>query len=112
VYGDLVGQHGQSEDCLQLNLFVPRDVVSIGTGLPVMVFVPGGGFFGGSASSADGSLWLATAAALVSQSDGFVSLTMQEPSFRIRLCPVQAWCARLSVCPFWYVIWVKLNQQT
>ena len=32
-----------------------------------MVFVPGGGFFGGSASSVDGSVWLATAAALVSR---------------------------------------------
>jgi carboxylesterase type B len=73
-----------NEDCLQLNVFVPRDVVTIGTGLPVMVFVPGGGFFGGSASSADGSIWLATAAALVSYFDRLVALTPQEPSFRIR----------------------------
>lgn len=67
VYGDLAGPYGQSEDCLQLNVFIPRDVVYISTGLPVMVFVPGGGFFGGSAYSADGSIWLAAATALVSQ---------------------------------------------
>ena len=70
VYGDLAGPYGQSEDCLQLNVFVPRDVVYIATGLPVMVFVPGGGFFGGSAYSADGSIWLAAATALVSSLSG------------------------------------------
>jgi carboxylesterase type B len=82
VYGDLAGPYGQSEDCLQLNVFVPRDVVYIATGLPVMVFVPGGGFFGGSAYSADGSIWLAAATAMVSLLSGPVRL-MAESTFRI-----------------------------
>lgn len=66
AFGDLVGAYGQSEDCLQLNVFVPRDVIYIATGLPVVVFVPGGGFFGGSANSVDGSIWLGTATSIVS----------------------------------------------
>jgi para-nitrobenzyl esterase len=65
AFGDLVGAYGQSEDCLQLNVFVPRDVIYIATGLPVVVFVPGGGFFGGSANSVDGSVWLGTATSIV-----------------------------------------------
>lgn len=58
-----------SEDCLQLNVFVPRDVVTIGTGMPVLVFVHGGGFFGGSANSVDGSLLVSAAARVVSISE-------------------------------------------
>lgn len=65
AFGDLVGPYGTSEDCLQLNVLVPRDVITIGTGMPVMVFVHGGGFFGGSANSVDGSLLVSTAAKMV-----------------------------------------------
>jgi para-nitrobenzyl esterase len=39
----------QSEDCLYLNIFTPSPH---GSGLPVMVFLHGGGFVSGSASSA------------------------------------------------------------
>lgn len=66
AFGDLVGPYGQSEDCLQLNVMVPRDVITIGTGFPVLVFVHGGGFFGGSANTVDGSLLLSTATEMVS----------------------------------------------
>ena len=64
-FGDLVGPYGMSEDCLQLNVLVPRDVITIGTGMPVLVFVHGGGFFGGSANSVDGGLLVSTATKLV-----------------------------------------------
>lgn len=33
--------------------------------MPVLVFVHGGGFFGGSANSADGSVFVSTATAMV-----------------------------------------------
>jgi hypothetical protein len=86
VYGDLVGAYGQSEDCLQLNVFVPRDVVYIATGLPVVVFVPGGGFFGGSANSVDGSVWLATATSIVSHPWG--DILIPESTLRLRFRPI------------------------
>ncbi|KAF9257010.1 esterase 1 [Marasmius fiardii PR-910] len=44
-----------SEDCLTLNIFRPVNLVRRNQSLPVMVFIHGGGFFGGSASLYDGN---------------------------------------------------------
>uniref|UniRef100_A0A8D2DYE9 Carboxylic ester hydrolase n=1 Tax=Sciurus vulgaris TaxID=55149 RepID=A0A8D2DYE9_SCIVU len=45
---------GMSEDCLYLNIYAPSHA-DRGSNLPVMVWFPGGGFQGGSASIFDGS---------------------------------------------------------
>lgn len=94
-FGDLVGPYGASEDCLQLNVFVPRDVITIGTGMPVLVFVHGGGFFGGSANSVDGSLLVSTATKMVC-APGEPGLR-SEQTVCLRVCPVSSGDSRLPV---------------
>lgn len=98
AFGDLIGPYGMSEDCLQLNVFVPRDVVTIATGMPVLVFVHGGGFFGGSANTVDASLSSSITQELVCaprRSMLIVGLTLH-------LCndPISAWYSGLPVCVF------------
>lgn len=45
-----------AENCLNLNVYTPR-LESARRGLPVMVWIPGGGFTGGAGSIYDGQSW-------------------------------------------------------
>ena len=58
---------GESEDCLTLNVWIPRDAAP-GAKLPVMVWIYGGGFYAGSTSEArqDGEAFARKGVVLVS----------------------------------------------
>ena len=51
-----IGVDSDNEDCLSLNVYVPKGNPDDGTGLAVMIFVHGGGFMVGSSSMVPGEI--------------------------------------------------------
>ena len=50
-YSDPEFDTPESEDCLYLNIWIPKDMHDAGRGLPVAVYVHGGAFLGGAGSN-------------------------------------------------------------